>query len=139
MDDAINNALPTPCPWGVMWQCSTQRKWGGGHTSWEVPVCVGRLENGSLGNVIAIVHMGGKGATTSTKEAVEANARLIATAPDLLAVCELALMLIENGNFKNGVLDQTETIDEGEVKARQIYDQIRLTVMKAKRQTNDTV
>lgn len=62
----------------------------------------------------------------------KSNLYLIAAAPDLLEACEWALLLIENGNFKNGVLDQTETIDEGEVKARQIYDQIRLTVAKAK-------
>jgi hypothetical protein len=37
------------------------------------------------GNAIAVVHNGGAGATESTPETVEANARLIAAAPDLYA------------------------------------------------------
>ncbi|WP_312784637.1 hypothetical protein [Brevundimonas sp.] len=53
---------------------------------WETPVQVG--EGATAGNAICIVYMGGPGATGSTQEAVEANARLIAAAPDLLEALE---------------------------------------------------
>lgn len=78
----------TPAPWSVMWQNSRERNYGGGIKHWEVPVQVGSQDNG--GNIIAIVSMGGNGATSSTKESVEANACLIAAAPDLLRVVQSA-------------------------------------------------
>lgn len=70
----------TPGPWSV----------GNSRTSgadsklgamWEAAVHVGSEAN--RGNSLASVHMGGLGALYSTREAVEANARLIAAAPDL--------------------------------------------------------
>jgi hypothetical protein len=72
----------TPGPWSMMLQNSRPKEYGGGITFWEVPVQVGRGKN--AGNVLALVCMGGPAATQSTKESVEANARLIAAAPDLL-------------------------------------------------------
>lgn len=48
---------------------------------WETPVHVGEFSN--RGNCLAIAYLGGPGAIDSSREAVEANARLIAAAPEL--------------------------------------------------------
>jgi len=69
----------TEGPWSPMWQNSRQK--GGYH--WEVPIQVGDGIK-THGNTLCDVYMGGPAATNSTKETVEANARLIAASPDML-------------------------------------------------------
>ena len=80
----------TPGPWSVMFQNSRAMDSDPNYQWWQVPVQVGAPGgvNGGPGNVIAMVSMGGPGAMISDKEHVEANARLIAAAPDLLAALE---------------------------------------------------
>lgn len=56
---------------------------------WRCAVHVG--EGAQRGNALAIVYLGGDGAINSTKEAVEANAKLIAAAPTLLDACRALL------------------------------------------------
>lgn len=76
----------TPGPWTAL----EAREDGLVHKSlrpyYYADVCVGPRE--THGNSIARVSLGGPGATHNTREAVEANAKLIAAAPDLLAVCQ---------------------------------------------------
>lgn len=91
-----NETKHTPGPWSPMWQNSRELQYGGGIRHWEIPVAVGEWPKG--GNSICTVHMGGPGATISNKEAVEANARLIASAPDLLA-CALAQEELATNSF----------------------------------------
>lgn len=69
----------TPGPWSVGF--TQERKYATG-TYHEVPVNVGAFEN--RGNCLAMVVMGGPGAIRRDSESVEANARLIAAAPELL-------------------------------------------------------
>lgn len=81
----------TKGPWSVMFQNSRAVEYPG-YQGWQVPIqCGAHGVNGGPGNVLAIVHMGGPGATSSTKESVEANARIIAAAPELLDAAEDAL------------------------------------------------
>jgi hypothetical protein len=70
----------TPAPWCV--GRTEGRDYGGGMIRHETPVHIGPADK--RGNVLAIVYQGGSGALWSAREAVEANARLIAAAPDLL-------------------------------------------------------
>lgn len=52
----------------------------------EVPIHVG--EGGGRGNALALVSLGGPGATSLHREDIEANARLIAAAPEMYgALC----------------------------------------------------
>lgn len=77
----------TPGPWSVGHMRPV--KYAAGITQYETPVHVG--EGGSRGNCLAIVYLGGPGATTSTPEVTAANARLIAHAPELLAALRITL------------------------------------------------
>jgi hypothetical protein len=90
----------TEGPWSVMWQNSRRRDFGGGISHWQVPVCVG--ERSRQGNVIAIVHAGGPAATKSDQETVEANARLIAAAPDMLAALRDIGQRVVTGDAPSG-------------------------------------
>ena len=73
----------TPGPWCIGHVRDTTQKYQ--HTSFEVPVHVGAWNDRAAGpgNCLAIAYLGGPGAIDSTREAVEANARLIAAAPEL--------------------------------------------------------
>lgn len=79
----------TPGPWCV----GHTEKPKGPYQGPRVPVHVGAFEN--RGNCFAIVYHGGRGATQATVEDAEANARLIAAAPDLFAACVAALEFAE--------------------------------------------
>lgn len=82
----------TPGPWSVGHTRDTTERYQ--HTSFEVPVHVGAFGvNGGPGNALAIVYLGGKGAIDGSREAVEANARLIAQAPELLKVLKGILVI----------------------------------------------
>lgn len=47
------------------------------------------------------------------------------TARKLLEVCETAILLIENGDFRNGVTDPLGTIDEGAFRAGELITECR--------------
>ena len=68
----------TPGPW-----CVGHTLQGGSKTvpRFEAYVHAGEISN--HGNCIAVVHMGDAGAIHNDRQSVEANARLIAAAPDL--------------------------------------------------------
>lgn len=67
----------------------------------EIPIHVGVGAN--RGNALAIVSLGGNGAIDGSRNAVMANARLIAAAPDLRAACEAVDLCFQrnlaSGNF----------------------------------------
>ena len=72
----------TPGPWSVGRTISRER---GAYL--ETPVHVG--ERGNRGNCIALVYLGGPGAIHRDAASLEANAHLIAAAPDLYEALEL--------------------------------------------------
>lgn len=76
----------TPGPWSVghTRKSRTDPAFGPFH---ETPVHVGSYEN--RGNALAVVYLGGDGALRSDVESVEANARLIAAAPDVVKAAQL--------------------------------------------------
>lgn len=78
----------TPAPWsvGVPRGVGKRQEWP------EVPVHVGEFSN--RGNCIALVYMGGDGATLSTSEAVLANATLIAAAPAMYEALKIAYLAL---------------------------------------------
>lgn len=82
----------TPGPWtvGDYSEANYPRNWP------EVAVHVGGPEN--RGNAIAIVYLGGGGATSTAREGILANARLIASAPKLLS--ELRMLANSASGFK---------------------------------------
>lgn len=75
----------TPGPWSVG---HTRKSSVSAFAHFETPVHVGS-EN--RGNCLAIVYLGGPGAGDMSQGAIEANARLISSAPDLLEACERLL------------------------------------------------
>lgn len=71
----------TPGPWCVGATCRSMPE--GQYP--EIPVRVGSWgANGGPGNALAMVYMGGPGATSTQEADLEANARLIAQAPALV-------------------------------------------------------
>ena len=99
----------TPGPWSVMLQNSRERRYDSRlRPFWETPVQVG--EGASAGNVVCTVFMGGAGATVSTQEAVEANAHLIAAAPELL---EAVWALVEHFERVDGDAGHKAVIAKG--------------------------
>jgi hypothetical protein len=82
MSDVVRMAEKhSPGPWCVG-HVRPQRVHPSLGPMWEAPIHVGTKDN--PGNCHTIVSQGGPGALHSTQAAVEANARLIAAAPDLL-------------------------------------------------------
>lgn len=82
------------------WSVGEPRKMGDerhGYIWWDVPVHVGELCN--RGNCLAIVCLGGEGATSSVLEDVKLNACLIAAAPDCYEALKALHDLFENGDF----------------------------------------
>lgn len=89
----------TPGPWSVGY---TRKSSCSEFAHFETPVHVGEVNRG---NALAIVHLGGDGAINGSREAVEANARLIAAAPEMLA--ELRKVEEWLGDFcDQGILDK---------------------------------
>lgn len=93
----------TPGPWSVgnSRKQPVDSKMG---AMWEAAVHVGSEAN--RGNSLASVHMGGLGALYSTKEAVEANARLIAAAPDLVVALQTAALCLDDMEAANAMMNR---------------------------------
>lgn len=99
----------TPGPWSVGYS-EKKRYAATGHCDWwEASIHVG--ERGSRGNCLALVCMGGTGATRTDQDSVEANARLIAAAPELLEALEAIIDSARDGR------DIPEWLDERLVSA----------------------
>lgn len=81
----------TPGPWSV----GTPRTKGARNEWPEVPVHVGDFSN--RGNCLALVYMGGDGATSTESGKVLANAHLIAASPDLYVAASEAVELLLGG------------------------------------------
>lgn len=83
---------PTPGPWsvGYIGKQNVDPILGDWY---EAPIHVGKEKPG---NCLAIVYLGGDGATDFSREAVEANARLISAAPDMLEALEAMVSGKEN-------------------------------------------
>lgn len=84
----MSESKHTPGPWTVG-DTRLQRVHERLQPMHETAVHCGGSE--TRGNCLAIVYLGGNGALRSDKESVEANARLISAAPDLLTACEEVL------------------------------------------------
>ena len=108
--------MHTPGPWQVMPSDKAQSPW-----------IVGDAEGGSVADCEP------PGPWMSASEA-DANVRLVAAAPDLLTELKAMLELVDHANegaFKNGVTDSTNSIDEGEVIASNYCERARAAVAKA--------
>jgi hypothetical protein len=66
----------------------------------ETAIHVGKASN--RGNCLAVACMGGRGATDKSREAVEANARLIAAAPEMLEALEYVRNFGSQGEIDGG-------------------------------------
>jgi hypothetical protein len=111
----------TPGPWSVghTRQSPTDPRIG---PFWETAIHVGESRN--RGNALALACLGGKGATNGSREAVEANARLIAAAPELLAACEAAKEWLEDETFND--------LDELSDDCKELLETMRNVVKLAK-------
>lgn len=92
----------TPGPWSVGYTRRSRLHASLGD-SFETAIHVGTPTN--RGNCLAIVYIGGDGALDNSREAVEANARLIAAAPELLAALRecYAIVALQNGNLHDDI------------------------------------
>lgn len=86
MNAQIKTQSHTPGPWSV--GNARVAKYATG-TSCEIAIHVG--EGSKRGNCLAIVYMGGDGAIRATESHIEANAKLIAAAPDMAEALQAML------------------------------------------------
>jgi hypothetical protein len=92
----------TPGPWGF--GTSNKKTYGMAPGEWwETAIHVGDTKPG---NVLATAVMGGSGATRSDRESVEANARLIAAAPELLEALKECLPQIRWASIHGSRCDE---------------------------------
>lgn len=120
----------TPGPWSI----GQFRNRGQLHSFNEQLVrCGAPGVNGGQGNCIAIVHMGGKGALSNTPEDLDANARLIAAAPEMLIVLENLVQLVPEPTEASQGFDHPPDF-ANEADARLAYElfQARKIIAKAK-------
>lgn len=124
-----NQSAHTPGPWSV--GHTRPVKWGfkNEYTHWSVPVHVGPFE--TRGNSLADVHSGGPGALQpSDREAVEANARLIAAAPELLDALKRIDTELENGPDEDAA-QCDHSVGICFCAYRRVRDQMRAAIAKA--------
>ena len=101
--------IHTPGPWSVGDTRVTQSS---GLKHIEVPVHVGRFGvSPGRGNCFAIVYMGGRGAISQDHLDVEANAKLIAAAPDMYRALEEAWKLFSK-NTTNLSPEEFSAVEE---------------------------
>ena len=113
----MTNTEHTPGPWQVEGVPKGRRPW------------VGRIAEGRWAAL----------ACGYTDEEAEANARLIAAAPDLLASLERLVTLMNivgDEPFRNGVTDSTGSMDEGIVIASKWLHEARAAIAKATERVN---
>jgi hypothetical protein len=103
--------MHTPGPWTA----TNPRKWLGGTDHCKCSVRYGSL---LLGNAIAEVYLGGPGALRSDVESVQANARLIAAAPELLNALRDIVVSAHNGNEPGQIMIAGGLIDSAEAAIR---------------------
>lgn len=107
----------TPGPWcvGHIREQRVDKRLG---PMWELPVHVG--EGANRGNTLAIVYIGGPGAITNSKDAVEANGHLIAAAPLMLEALKSVAYWLSDANLPCCFPRQLvfDAIDSAENKAK---------------------
>jgi len=100
----MNDTKHTPGPW-VFLPKATRENDSLGFSTFTANVAVGN-DDGDHGNYLASIHAGGPGAIYSTQEAVEANARLIAAAPDLYEAILAVKKAVDAGIEVRGLGEQ---------------------------------
>lgn len=69
------------------------------HFGANMPVHVGTFDSVDRGNALAVVYLGGPGATSVSRENIIANARLIAAAPELVEALGALLYTYEGDDL----------------------------------------
>lgn len=91
----------TPGPWSVQLVVKED-------TGWKAMVNVG--EGNKYGNPICKVFMGGEGALFSAKEDVEANAKLIAAAPDMYEIVKELYEFAMSTTIKGPIFPKVDAV-----------------------------